>query len=103
MIKKHCVIIAEKKYYWGDKYMFRAIITTEKLKDSIESISTLVNEARFKLTSDSISVRAVDPANIAMVSFDLAKDAFDFFKATEGEIGIDLTKLNDIMGLADKS
>lgn len=83
--------------------MFKAVIGAEKLKDSIESISTLVDEARFRLNQDGIIVRAVDPANVAMVSFDLLKDAFDLFEATEGELGIDLTKLNDIMEMADKS
>ena len=83
--------------------MFKAVIGAEKLKDSIESISTLVDEAKFKLTPEGISVRAVDPANVAMVSFDLAKDAFDSFEATEGELGIDLTKLNGIMEMVDKS
>ena len=83
--------------------MFKAVIGAEKLKDAIESISTLVDEAKFKLTTDGISVRAVDPANVAMVSLDLAKDAFDSFEATEGELGIDLTKLNGIMEMADKS
>ncbi len=83
--------------------MFKAVIGADRLKDSIESISTLVDEARFKLTGSGISVKAVDPANVAMVSFDLAKDAFGSFDATEGEIGIDLTKLNSIMEMADKS
>ncbi len=82
--------------------MFKAVIGAEKLKDSIEAISTLVDEARFKLTPEGISVKAVDPANVAMVSFDLSKDAFDSFEATEGELGIDLTKLNGVMEMADK-
>ena len=83
--------------------MFKAVIGAEKLKDSIESISTLVDEAKFRLTPNGLSVKAVDPANVAMVSFDLAKDAFDSFEATEGELGIDLTKLNGVMEMADKS
>lgn len=83
--------------------MFKAVIGAEKLKDSIESISTLVDEAKFKITPEGISVRAVDPANVAMVSFDLSKDAFDSFEATEGELGIDLTKLNGVMEMADKN
>ncbi len=82
--------------------MFKAVIGAEKLKDSIESVSTLVDEAKFKLTPEGISVKAVDPANVAMVSFDLTKDAFDSYEATEGELGIDLTKLNGIMEMADK-
>ncbi len=82
--------------------MFKAVIGAEKLKEAIESVSTLVDEAKLKLTSDGISVRAVDPANVAMVSLDLAADAFDSFEATDGELGIDLTKLNGIMEMADK-
>ncbi len=83
--------------------MFKAVIGSDKLKDTIESVSTLVDEAKFKINPDGISVRAVDPANVAMVSLDIAKDAFDSFEATEGELGIDLTKLNGIMEMADKS
>ena len=83
--------------------MFKALIGAEKLKDSIESISTLVDEARFRLTPQGLSVKAVDPANVAMVSFELSKDAFDSFEATEGELGIDLTKLIGVMEMADKS
>ncbi len=82
--------------------MFKALIGAEKLRDSIESISTLVDEARFRFTPSGLSVTAVDPANVAMVSFELSKDAFDAFDASEGELGIDLTKLNGVMEMADK-
>ena len=80
--------------------MFKALIGAEKLKDSIESISTLVDEARFRLTPQGLSVKAVDPANVAMVSFELSKDAFESFEATEGELGIDLTKLIGVLEMA---
>lgn len=82
--------------------MFKAVIGAEKLKEAIESVSTLVDEAKLKLTPEGLSVRAVDPANVAMVSLDLARDAFESFEATEGELGIDLTKLNGIMEMAEK-
>ncbi|GFO97296.1 DNA polymerase sliding clamp [groundwater metagenome] len=82
--------------------MFKAVIGAEKLKEAIESVSTLVDEAKLKLTPEGLSVRAVDPANVAMVSLDLARDAFESFEATDGELGIDLTKLNGIMEMADK-
>ncbi len=82
--------------------MFKAVIGAEKLREAIESVSTLVDEAKFRLNPDGLSVRAVDPANVAMVSLDLSRDAFESFDATDGELGIDLTKLNSIMEMADK-
>jgi proliferating cell nuclear antigen len=79
--------------------MFKAAINAEVFKDAIEAVSTLVDEAKFRITKDSISARAVDPANVAMVAFDLNAKAFDTFEATDGEIGIDLVRFMDILGM----
>ncbi len=83
--------------------VFKAVIDADILKDSIEAISTLVDEAKFKLNPNGISLMAVDPANVAMVSFELSSDAFDSYESTEGEIGLDLVKLVNVLGMADRS
>ncbi len=82
--------------------MFNAEIKSERLKDTAEVLSVMVHEAKLRLMPQGISVNAVDPANVAMVSLDLTKDAFDSFEATDGEIGIDLVKFNGIMEMAGK-
>ncbi len=83
--------------------MFEATIDATLLKDSIESLSVLVDEARIKLSPEGLTVRAVDPANVAMVSFDLEAAAFEEFTAEEGEIGLDLSRIADILGVAEKT
>lgn len=83
--------------------MFKATIDANLLKDSIESLSVLVDEARFRISPEGIAVRAVDPANVAMVSFDLPASAFDSFEADDSEIGMDLTKVTDILSVVDKN
>jgi proliferating cell nuclear antigen len=82
--------------------MFKAVINADVFKDAIEAVSTLVDEAKFKLTKEGISVRAVDPANVAMVAFDLNAKAFEIFEASESEIGVDLIRLTDILGMTSK-
>jgi len=82
--------------------MFKAAINAEVFKDAIEAVASLVDEAKFRLKPDGISARAVDPANVAMVAFDLTAKAFDSYEATEGEIGIDLARFMDILGMAAK-
>ena len=82
--------------------MFKATIDAYLLKDSVETISVLVDEARFRVSPEGISVRAVDPANVAMVSFDLASDAFEEYEAEDGELGLDLSKISDILAVAEK-
>jgi proliferating cell nuclear antigen len=82
--------------------MFKAVINADVFKDAIEAVSTLVDEAKFKLTKEGISVRAVDPANVAMVAFDLNAKAFESFEASDSEIGVDLIRLMDILGMTSK-
>ncbi|WP_406659859.1 DNA polymerase sliding clamp [Methanolobus sp. ZRKC3] len=82
--------------------MFKATIDADTLKSSIETLSVLVDEARFRISPEGLSVRAVDPANVAMVSFELNSGAFDEFSADDCEIGMDLSKINDIFGVAGK-
>lgn len=82
--------------------MFKATIDAYLLKDSVETLSVLVDEARFRISPEGIAVRAVDPANVAMVSFDLATDAFDDFSADDCELGLDLSRVSDILAVADR-
>ncbi|MGM0770036.1 MAG: DNA polymerase sliding clamp [Halobacteriota archaeon] len=82
--------------------MFKATIDAYLLKDSIETLAVLVDEARFRISPEGIAVRAVDPANVAMVSFDLATEAFDDFSADDCELGLDLSRVTDILGVADR-
>ncbi len=84
----------------GETSMFTTKVKSEVIKNLIDVTSPLVNEAKFSITKDGISLRAVDPAHVAMVSLTLNKEAFDEYKADEMEIGIDLDKLASIMRLA---
>ncbi|MBN2458126.1 proliferating cell nuclear antigen (pcna) [Candidatus Woesearchaeota archaeon] len=68
------------------------------LKDSISIISELVNEARFKVTSDAIELIAMDPANVAMVVFKLLSSTFVEYKVEEDvEIAVNLSNLKQVM------
>ncbi len=82
--------------------MFKAAINAEVFKDAIEAVSTLVDEAKFRINREGMTARAVDPANVAMVSFELGAKAFEAYEASEGEIGIDLVPFMDILGMAAK-
>jgi proliferating cell nuclear antigen len=82
--------------------MFKAAIDAHKLIECLDTLRTLVIEAKFVLTPVAMSVNAVDPANVAMVNLDLPSAAFSSYEATEAELGIDLRKLGDILDMAAK-
>ena len=80
--------------------MFNAKVKSEVLKGIIDVTSPLVNEAKFNITPKGISLRAVDPAHVAMVDLQINDKAFEEYKATNMEIGIDMDKLGGIMRLS---
>ena len=80
--------------------MFAVKVKSEIIKDIIDVTSPLVNEAKFNVTPKGISLKAVDPAHVAMVQLDIKDTAFEEYNAKEMELGIDLDKLSGIMKLA---
>lgn len=95
--------------------MFEARIDASVLRECIESITAVVDEGKLRIAGDGLKLRAVDPANVAMVSFELHRDAFDDFRfksesgaeaATESmaatEVGIDFVKLRSILEIGGR-
>jgi proliferating cell nuclear antigen len=82
--------------------MLKATIDADIFKEAIDAISALIPECRLHTDDDGISTRAVDTANVAMISLSLKKEAFDSFKATKNQIGIDISKMKNIFGMAGK-
>ena len=80
--------------------MFNAKVKSEVLKGIIDVTSPLVNEVKLNITPKGISLRAVDPAHVAMVDLEVKSKAFDEYKATDMELGIDMDKLGSIMRLS---
>ncbi len=80
--------------------MFKAKVKAETLKTVLDAVHTLVDEAKIQLSPDGLSLKAVDPAHVAMVDLSLGKGAFIEFKADDMDLGLDLDKLKDILKLA---
>ena len=81
--------------------MFKAIVSADTLQETLDSVSVLVDECKIHLDEDGLSIRAVDPANVGMVDLDLGAAAFESYEADGGLIGVNLSRLEDIAGMAD--
>ena len=53
--------------------MFQGKIRADFIKTLTEAIYILVDESKFKLTSDGVYGRTVDPAHVGMIDFKLKK------------------------------
>jgi proliferating cell nuclear antigen len=71
------------------------IIKAPVLKAVVDSLATMVDEAKINITETGFTVNAVNPANVAMVNLLLDKGAFEDYDLQEGAIAIDLTRLKE--------
>lgn len=67
------------------------------LSKAIEVISELVTDVRLKVNDFGLSVTAMDPANVAMVSFKLPRGAFSQFESDAEVLGVNLDNLKRIL------
>jgi len=67
-------------------------------KNCIDSIVNLIDEGSFEVTSNGISLKAMDPSQIAMVSFSVPKSAFSSYKIDETtKLGINFDSMSKIL------
>jgi proliferating cell nuclear antigen len=68
------------------------------LKDPISIISDLVTEAQFVVTTNGVELKAMDPANVAMVIFNLLSSSFvEYDVKQEQRLGLNLNDLKQVL------
>lgn len=80
--------------------MFKAEIKSDVLKGIVYIVSTLVDEVKFSIRPDSVGLKAIDPAHVAMIEVNVSSKAFVSYFADESEIGLDLDKVKSVLKLA---
>ncbi len=72
--------------------------SAEYWRDCLEAIVSLVEEGSFNISKEGISLRAMDPSGISMVSFNIPSKAFSKFTVSDPvSIGLNLSNLSKIM------
>lgn len=80
---------------------FEACAEAGVLTDALDSVSALVDECKFHVEPAGLEVRAVDPANVGMVDLFVGNDSFEQWQADGGVLGLNLNRLEDILGMAN--
>ena len=80
--------------------MFEAKIKSDTLKEIVEAASLMVDDGKFTTGPTGMMFKAVDPAHIAMIELEVAKESFTVYHADEGEIGLSLDKLRKVVRLS---
>lgn len=73
-------------------------VKRSRFNEAVDLLSGLVEEARFRISKDGITVLEVDTSHVAMLHMELPKSLFESFEVeTPGKYDVDLDKLKDVM------
>jgi proliferating cell nuclear antigen len=83
--------------------LFKAVTKDPKLlRDSVDTISQLIDDGLFKLKKDGIELSAADRATVSFVDFKLNSSAFDEYNCdTSTSIGLNLLNLLTVLKRAN--
>ncbi|WP_158058041.1 DNA polymerase sliding clamp [Halorussus halophilus] len=82
---------------------FHAIVDADSIQQTVAFASALFEECHLQYDDDDgIRLSAIDAATVASVEITLESAAFDALEATEGHVGIDLSRLQDVVKMADR-
>ncbi len=73
------------------------------LSRSIDLISELVLEVKIRLNEFGLSIVAIDPANVAMISLKIPKSSFSEFEVGTEVLGVNLDQLKKILRRCSKT
>jgi proliferating cell nuclear antigen len=92
---------AEESLPTGTVGQFEASIEVGHLQQVVDAANAVVEECRIHLDTDGLVIRAVDPANVAMINEQVSTDAFETYDTDCGEIGVSLDPLSEMLSIAD--
>jgi len=78
---------------------FDATAPVGTFQDALEPLTTIVDECKIRLEEGGLSARACDPANVAMCDVSLPERAFESYQADGGVIGVNLERIEDVVGM----
>ena len=80
----------------------RAIVDAETIQTTVELAHALFEECHVRFGEDGLRLSAMDAATVASVEIALDAAAFDSFEAAAGHVGVNLSRLRDVVRMADR-
>ena len=82
---------------------FSATLAAESLQTLFDIPASLLDEVRFQISADEVTLTCPDPANVALAEVTLSRDAFDQLIADDAEFGINLDQATEISGFYERN
>ena len=83
--------------------MLRITAKQQLMKDIVDVLSVLTDEAKLVWGEKGLGVSVVDGSHVALLSLTIADECFETYEVEPVEIGLELGKMRDLLCLAGAS
>ncbi|WP_135852079.1 DNA polymerase sliding clamp [Halorussus salinus] len=80
---------------------FHAVVDADAIRTAVTLVDALFDECHLYFEENEIRLSGIDPATVASVELTLGRGAFDAYEATGVHTGVGLSRLKDVVGMAD--
>ena len=80
--------------------MLKITAKQQLIREVVDILSVLTVDAKLSWGEKGLSVKVVDGAHVALISATIADECFEIYEVEPVELGLDLTKMRDLLSLA---
>jgi len=82
-----------------DELMLNVTARQDLMNKIIETLSVVVEDARFEFKENGLHARVVDASHVAMIKMEVDSAAFDTWEIEETDLGLELRKVKELISL----
>lgn len=76
---------------------FKVVIIQKDLKDMLDIMSGTMSEANIAVSPEGLRISDIDAASVLLTKIIIPAEAFDLYEAENGNLGVDIEKLKDMI------
>lgn len=81
---------------------FRGVLDAETIKRTVDVAHAVFDECHLYVDPDGLRLAAIDAATVVRADVTLERTAFESFEGAPDHLGIDLERLRNVVGIADR-
>ena len=86
----------------SEDQLFEGMVSADVLQTAVSLVEAVVDECHCYFEDDGLRIPAMDPATVAAIDLTLKADAFESYETDGAHVGVNVPRLSDIVGMADR-
>ncbi len=92
----------KRQHEGSEDTLFEGVVNADVMRTAVTMVEAVVDECHLYFDDDGLRIPATDPATVAAIDLTLTRDAFESYETDCAHVGVNVSRLGDIVGMADR-